>query len=342
MNTPPSAPPPKPKRRFRPLRGLGLFLSWVALFIPVLWATAAIYFDFNFPALRVTLAILFAIAMLLAFIFVKSRLRAMGVFVAGFFLVLAWWFTLKPSNERPWQPDVAQAPFAEINGDEITLHNVRNCDYVTETNYTPRWETRTVRLSQITGIDIALTYWGSPWMAHPIVSFQFADATPVAFSIETRKEVGESYSAVRGLFRQFELIYIMANERDVVRLRTNYRQGETVYLYRTKATPSQAQGRFLEYVAKINELRARPAWYNALTANCTTSIRTQRAADERAPFDWRMILNGKSDEMAYERGALTGTLPFSELKNRSAINARAQAADKSQEFSRKIREGMPW
>ena len=341
MNTPPSAPAPKPKRKLRLLRGLGLFLGWVALFILVLWATAAIYFDFNVPSLRVTLAILFAIAMLLAFIFVKSRLRAMTVFVVGFLLVLAWWFTLQPSNERPWQQDVARTAFAEINGDEITLHNVRNCDYVTETNYTTRWETRKVRLSQLTGIDIALTYWGSPWMAHPIVSFQFADAPPVAFSIETRKEVGESYSAIRGLFRQFELIYVMADERDLIRLRTNYRRGEEVYLYRTKASVEQARHRFLEYMSKVNALHERPVWYHALTANCTTSIRTQRAADARAPFDWRMLLNGKSDEMVYERGALMGNLPFAQLKSQSLINARALAADEA-DFSRAIRRGMPW
>ena len=338
-----SAPEKMPARRkHRFLRGVLLLSGWAALLGLVAWASAALYFDLPWMALRTPAAAAFALAMVLACLFLSPRWRAALFVAGGLLLVFCWWFNLKPSNSRPWQPDVAQTAWAEIRGDEVTLHNVRNCDYLTETNYTPHWETRTLRLSQITGMDIALTYWGSPWMAHPIVSFQFADAAPIAISIETRKEVGESYSAIRGFFRQFELIYIVADERDVVRLRTNYRQGETVYLYRTKANPHQARERFLEYLRRINQLHMRPAWYNALTANCTTSIRTQRVAAERAPFDWRMILNGKSDEMAYERGTFQGNLPFSQLKGQSAINARARAADKSAEFSRAIREGMPW
>lgn len=330
------------KRKHRFLRFLGFLFLWAVLLLLTTWASAALYFDLPWPAARTPAALAFPVVMLLVFIVFKAGWRAAVVVASGFIAVLCWWLTLKPSSTRAWQPDVAQTPWAEIRGDEVVLHNVRNCDYVTETNYTPRWETRTVRLSQLTGIDVALTYWGSPWMAHPIVSFQFADAPPVAFSIETRKEAGESYSAIRGFFRQFELIYIVADERDVIRLRTNYRQGEEVFLYRIKSKPEQAQARFREYLTRINELHERPSWYNALTANCTTSIRTQRAAGERAPFDWRMILNGKSDEMVYERGGFAGSLPFAELKRRSAINARARTADKSTEFSRAIREGMPW
>ncbi|HEY0550022.1 MAG TPA: DUF4105 domain-containing protein [Verrucomicrobiae bacterium] len=337
-----NTPVPAPKGKRRVVRWLFIAVGWGILFVLTAWATAALRFDLPRASWRTPVAVIFATAMLCAFIFVKPRWRALSVVAGGFLLVLVWWFTLKPSNTRAWQPDVAQTAWAEIRGDEVTLRNVRNCDYITETNYTPRWETRTVRFSKLTGIDIALTYWGSPWMAHPIVSFQFADAAPVAFSIETRKEIGESYSAVRGFFRQFELIYIVADERDVIRLRTNYRHGEEVFLYRTKVDAEQARARFREYIAKVNELHERPGWYNALTANCTTSIRTQRAAAERAPFDWRMILNGKSDEMAYERGALAGALPFAELKRRSLINPRAKAADKAQDFSRAIRADPPW
>jgi len=224
----------------------------------------------------------------------------------------------------------------------VTLHNVRNCDYRTETDYKPRWETRTVRISQITGIDLAINYWGSPWIAHPIVSFQFADAPPLCFSIEVRKKVGQTYSTVGGFYRQFELIYIVADERDVIRLRTNYRK-EDVYLYRTTVSPARARERFLEYIHSLNALRNKPRWYNAITTNCTTSIRTQHPPNERVPWDWRILLNGKGDELLYERDAIvTGGLPFAELKARSLIDARARAANDSPDFSKLIREGLPF
>jgi len=256
-------------------------------------------------------------------------------------VVLAWWLTLSPTNDSDWQPDVAQKGWADVQGDEVTFHNVRNCDYRTDTDYTPHWETRTVRLSQITGIDLAIDYWGSPWIAHPIVSFQFADAPPLCFSIETRKKLGQTYSTIGGLYRQFELIYIVADERDVIRVRTNYRK-EDVYLYHTTILPAHARERFLEYIHSLNALRNKPRWYNAITTNCTTSIRTQHPPKERVPWDWRILLNGKGDELMYERHFIvTGGLPFAELKARSLIDTRARAANDSPDFSRLIREGLP-
>ena len=176
----------------------------------------------------------------------------------------------------------------------------------------------------------------------PIVSFRFADALPLCFSIETRKAIGQSYSALRGLYRQYTLIYIVADERDSIRVRSNYRHGEDVYLYRTMASPAQARARFLEYVNAINTLRDHPHWYNAITTNCTTNIRTQRSVNERAPWDWRMLVNGKADEMLYQHHLIaTAGLPFSELKQRSLINNRARAADEDPDFSRVIREELP-
>ena len=324
------------------LRILRLTLGWLLLVIGAVWSFGALWYDFPFAALRHPLAFVFLCGTLAALVFVRPRWRAkLGIGIAVAFIV-AGWFTLKPSNDRPWQPDVAQTAWAEINGDEVTLHNVRNCDYRTETDYTPRWETRTMRLSQLTGIDLGINYWGSPWMAHPIASFQFADAPPICFSIETRKETGESYSAIGGLYRQYELIYVVADERDVLRVRTNFRQGEDVYLYRNLAPPAKARERFLEYVNALNTLHAQPRWYNAITTNCTTAIRTQRPASERMAWDWRILLNGKGDEMMYERNLLvTGGLPFAALKQRSRINDRARAADQDPSFSTYIREDLP-
>ncbi|MGB8169381.1 MAG: DUF4105 domain-containing protein [Chthoniobacteraceae bacterium] len=324
----------------RALRGGGLVLAWLLALGCAAWAFGALHFDF--PVGKNVVAWVFVVALLAAMVFLRGAARKFGVVFAGFALVLAWWFALNPTNEGNWQPDVAQLAWAEINGDEITLHNVRNFDYRTETDYTPRWETRTVRLSQLTGIDLAINYWGSPWMAHPIASFQFADGPPVCFSIETRKQVGQSYSAIGGLYRQFELIYVVADERDVIRVRTNCRKGEDVYLYRTTAPPEKARERFKDYLTALNQLHDHPRWYNAVTTNCTTSIRTQRAASERAPWDWRILLNGKGDEMLFERGAFrTGGLPFAELKAHSLVNERARAANAAEDFSKRIRENLP-
>jgi Domain of unknown function (DUF4105) len=326
----------------RVVRWVGALLVFPAAIIAGAWAFGAVWFDAPFGNANKVAAGLLAVAFAGVLLFVRPFWRKLGIFVVFFAGMLIWWLTISPTNDGDWQPDVAQKAWADIQGDEVTLHNVRNCEYRTETDYTPHWETRTVRISQITGIDLAINYWGSPWIAHPIASFQFADAPPLCFSIEIRKKVGQTYSTIGGLYRQFELIYIVAEERDVIRLRTNYRK-EDVYLYRTIISPAQARERFLEYIHSLNGLQNKPRWYNAITTNCTTSIRTQHPPNERVPWDWRILLNGKGDELLYQRHFIvTAGLPFAELKTRSLIDTRARAANDSPDFSKLIREGMPF
>ncbi len=320
---------------------VGVLLCAVVGLVAAVWAFGAVWFDGPFEAGNKLAAALLAGLFLVILIFVRPFWRKLGIFAVLFASVVIWWLSLSPTNDSDWQPDVAETAWADIQGDEVTFHNVRNCDYRTEADYTPYWETRTVRLSQITGIDLAIDYWGSPWIAHPIVSFQFADASPLCFSIETRKKLGQTYSAIGGLYRQFELIYIVANERDVIRVRTNFRH-ENIYLYRTTISPAHARERFLEYIRSLNALRDKPRWYNAITTNCTTSIRTQHPPNERPPWDWRILLNGKGDELMYERHFIvTDGLPFPELKARCLIDARARAASDSPDFSKVIRQGLP-
>ncbi len=325
----------------RVFRWVGELLILLTAIIAIAWAFGAVWFDAPFGSANKVLAWVLAVASAAALVFVRPFWRKVGGVTLLFGGVLAWWLTLSPTNDSDWQPDVAQKAWADIQGDEVTLHNVRNCDYRTETDYTPHWQTRTVRISQITGIDLAIDYWGSLWIAHPIISFQFADAPPLCFSIETRKKLGQTYSTIGGLYRQFELIYIVADERDVIRVRTNYRK-EDIYLYHTTISPEHARERFLEYIHSLNALRNKPCWYNAITTNCTTSIRTQHPPKERIPWDWRILLNGKGDELMYERHFIvTDGLPFVELKTRSLIDSRARAANDSPDFSQLIREGLP-
>lgn len=308
-----------------------------------LWAAAALYFDFGVPVLRIPAAIAYLIAVIAPTFLARKPILATGPCFAAFALVLAWWVAIPPSNRRVWQSDVGETAWAEVVGDRATIHNYRNFDYRIETDYTPHWETKIVDVSQIRGIDLFVDYWGSPWIAHAIVSFQLGNDDHVAMSVEARKEIGEDYSAVRGFFRQYELIYVLGDERDLVRVRTNYRRGEDVYLYRTRATPERARKLFLDYLREINQLKKRPQWYNALTSNCTTNIagRMEAAGGAVPQWDWRMLLSGRGDEMMYERGDFAGDLPFPELKTRALINPVARAADSAPDFSRRIRAGRP-
>lgn len=324
------------------VRTLTAAFVWLTAFLATLWAAGALAFDLPWPGLRLPAAAGFALLALAALWRVPGQWLKPLALVTAAAAVAAWWFTLQPSHHRHWQPEVARLARVDVNGDLVTLHNLRNFDYRTDRDFTPRWETRTLNLAQLTGADIAVNYWGSPWMAHPIISFQFANAAPVCFSIETRKEVGEKYSAIGGLYRQFELIYIAADERDVIRLRTSFRKGEDVYLYRLTLPPAQARERFMEYVRAVNHLHERPQWYNAITTNCTTTIRAQRNPALRQPWDWRLLVNGKGDELMYEHGQIaTGSLPFPELKRRARVNEAGLAAGNSPDFSRLIREGRP-
>jgi hypothetical protein len=343
--------PPKGHERSgfsRVVHGLVLALGvLVAVGISV-WAVAALHFDFPGESWRKVLPILYALVLGVSLWFAKSALGRFVICVAGFALVLTWWLSLKPSNTRDWQADVAQTPYAEFHDGFVTIHNMRDCTYRAEFDYTCEWKTRTVEISKVNGADLFITYWGSPWIAHPIVSFTVEGEAPIAMSIETRKEVGETYSAIRGFFRYYELIYIITSERDVVRLRTNYRHGEEVYLFHTLTPPAIAQAVFLDYLHRANELRQKPEWYNALTDNCTTNVAVhfrdvQKRGSRLLPrWDWREMLNGKADEMLYENGDLaTDGLPFAELKERAHINAAARAANDDPDFSARIREGRP-
>ncbi len=327
------------------LRAIGAGLGWLLVLAATAWAAAALYFDLPFEGARLPAGVIYLVLVAALLVLVRGRWRKALACLAAFTLVLGWWLTIAPSSDRDWQADVDRTAWAEIVGDRVTIHNIRNFDYRTELDYTPRWDTRTYDLKDIRGADIFITFWGSPWIAHPIISFQFGDNDHVAFSVETRKVVGQDYSAVRGFFRQYELVYIVGDERDLIRLRTNYRSGEEVYLYRTTGTAKTARAVFLDYLITVNDLNDQAEFYNALTDNCTTNIRVHTGAVAGAkipPWDWRLLLNGKGDEFAYQNGRLVaGGLPFDELKRRAHINDAARQADQSLEFSIRIRAGRP-
>ena len=269
----------KPSRLHKFCRACGHLFIYLILLILILWTTAALYFDVRIAWLRFPCVVIYLLALVAAFVFFKSFWRRVLVCLICSFIVMLWWFSLKPSNEGNWQTDVSRTAYAEVNGNIVTIHNLRNCDYRAEFDYTCRWETKQVDLDDIRGLDLFLDYWGSPWIAHTILSFDFGNGVHVPFSIEARKQVGQSYSAIRGFFRQFTLITVISTERDVVRLRTNYRKDKDLYLYHTTATIPFTRSLFLDYISLANDLHDHPRWYNALTDNCTTQIsRSSRCA----------------------------------------------------------------
>ena len=313
------------------------------------WAVTALYFDVRIAWLRFPVAGLYLCIVGAIVGFTRANRRGILLWVGSLILVVAWWLSLAPSNMRAWQPDVAKLPWVERRVNAVTIHNVRNFDYRTETDYIEHWEARTVDLSQIQGIDLFLTHFGSPLIAHATVSFQFRDAagedTYLAMSIEQRKTIGQTYSTLRGFFRQYELIYLVANERDVVRLRTNFRKGEDVRLYHTLTKPDDARRLFLQYLQWIEDLRLHPHWYNALTDNCTSSVTSYLARNHvggLSRWDWRLLLNGLGDQMLYDYGDLaTGGLSFKALGEQAFINDEAKSLGDDPNFSRDIRRGHP-
>jgi hypothetical protein len=338
--------PPRRGRttRRRPIRTL---LRWIyggllglALLIFLAWGVLALIYAGPRPQwLANALAGAWLIGELGALL-VLPRRRGLATFAVLTLLLFGWWSTLRPRNDRTWQPDVERLASAELHGNLLTITNVRNFDYRSETDYTPRWETRTYDLARLNGLDFFMSYWSGPTIAHTIMSWDFDDGQHLAISIETRKEVGEEYSAIAGFFRQYELYYVVADERDVIRLRTNYRH-ETVHLYQLRAPIERARKLLLDYVAAVNRLVKDPEWYNAGTTNCTTTIRTHVTDIGVAmPLDWRLFANGHLDELLYEKGSIDTSRPLAEVQAASIIDARAQRADQDPAFSARIRDGM--
>jgi hypothetical protein len=334
--------PPAMRVCFILIRLLLLSIVWLVLLTGIAWAFGALWFDLPVPALRQPLAVVFGLSAVAALAFVRPQRRAQLGVAGAIALLAAWWLTIRPSNTRDWQPEVAEAPYAEIEGDRVVIHSFRNFDYTSKTDFRPGWETKTVHLSNLRTVDFFTNYWGSTLICHTFVSFDFGPEGYVCISIETRMTKGQLYSALAGLYRQFELYYVIGDERDIVRLRTNYRL-EDVYLYHLiPATPERSRALFLDYLQSANELHKQPQWYNELFSNCTSNIRLHiKHIGSAHPWDWQLLVNGSIDEHAYELGAIDTSLPFAELKRLSHINDRARAADRDPAFSSCIRDGLP-
>lgn len=322
-----------------------VMLLVLALIGTTAWAVLAIYFGDSSSSIVRTFASvvfgLFGLVTVFGLGFARWRKRLLAAYSSLFFMVLIWWcFSIKPSNERQWQPDLAKLPYATVVDDMVTVHNIRNFDYRSEFDFVPAYYTKTYNLKELVGIDLFAVYWMGPAIAHTIMSFNFGEKDHLAVSIEARKELNEGYSTIKGFFRQYELTYIVADERDVIRLRTNYRKNppEDVYLYRIHARKENIRRLFLEYLWKINKLHEKPVFYNTLLDNCTTAIWVNtRVYPGHLPFSWKILLSGYVPEYLYESKSLNNQLTFEELQRLAYINPVAHAADQSPDFSQRIR-----
>src|SRR5215831_14771818 len=324
-----------------------LLLALVMLGMGGWGALALHYWHHANPTLRKVLVaawILACIALIALFLLTRWRWRSFAIFMGLFALLLTAWSMIAPSNDRDWEPENAVLAYADIDGERVTLHNIRNFSYRTDTDFTPVYYDRSFDLRQLDSVDMFTVYWMGPAIAHVFLSFGFTDGGHVAFSIETRREKGQAYSSIAGFFRQYTLYYAVGDERDIVRLRTNYRHDPTerVYLYRLRGSEAGAKGLLLAYLREINALQQHAEWYNTLTSNCTNSIwLLARLNPGHVPYSWKVLVSGYLPEYLYEQGRLDTSVPFTELQRRAYINPLAQAAGQAADFSQRIRAGSP-
>jgi len=266
---------------------------------------------------------------------------AAAAFALALVALLLWWHHLKPSNERDWADEVAQMIRGSVQGQRVVLHNVRNFDWRSEEDYTPRWETRSYDLEQLRSLDMILSYWTIRPIAHVLFSFGFDDGEHVVFSVEIRRERSQQFSAIGGFFKAFELCILAADERDVIRLRTNVR-AEDDYLYRIRIPQPAMRSLFLAYVEQANALLRTPRFYNTITVNCTTLIyHMMNLIVGHLPLDPRLLFSGYLDGYVYRVGGLDRRFTLKQLRAFARITERARSADRSASFSADIRQGVP-
>jgi hypothetical protein len=339
---------PRPARRLpvwvgRPFRWCWTGLKRTVQFLLIAWATLAIFYS-NLPWAwaRVVLAVAFAGFAVWA-LWVARGARPRWAFVGAFAVVAVWFASIPPSNDRPWRPEVAVLPRAIIDGDRVRLTGFRHFTYRSRDDFDIRYEEREVSIAHVVSLDLFISYWHIGPVAHTFVSFNFDDGTlPVCISIETRPEIGEGFDPLASMFKQFELFYAVGDERDIVRVRTDYR-GEEVFLYHIRATPEATRRLFRIYLDRVNELADRAEWYHLLKNNCTLNILryARKAGSTHARFDPRHLLNGLIDRYLFGSGVIDTSLDFEELRRRSNITAAAQAAGDAKDFSARIRVSLP-
>jgi hypothetical protein len=266
-----------------------------------------------------------------------------GLLVFGGALLLwtLWWVSIRPATRLQWVPEDARQATGAIAGDQLLVHHVRNFLWRDKRDYSPRWEDRRYDLGELSALDLFVCTWGDPQIAHLIPSFRFRTVPPLSISIETRREIGERWTALAGFMKSYELIMIAADERDVIRNRAVIRN-EDVRLYRLRSSARLRRRLIEHYVAQMNRLAWRPRFYNTVFANCSTEVaRLIRASGQPFPIDWRVLVSGHIAAYPYDHGLIDTSLSFAALHAAADIGAKARAARDAGDFSDRIRVGLP-
>ena len=326
------------------LQFIATLLATLLIGLPAAWAVLAIWYQAPggqpLKSGMVLLWTAFSVAVLAALWHGRAGM-ALLAFAPAFGALVFWWRQIKPTNDRLWAHDVARNTSGSIEGNQVTLHNVRNFDWRSNDDYTQRWETRIYDLDRLNSVDMIVSYWDGTVIAHMLVSFGFNDGQHVAFSVEVRRERNKTYSELGGFFKRYGLSIIAADERDVIRVRTNVR-GEDVYLYRIRMPLPAMHSLFLGYVEQADALVNEPRFYNTITVNCTTLVyHMMTRIVGYLPWSYRLLLTGYLPAYVYRVGGLDQRRSLAELRALGRITERAKLSDRSDTFSEDIRRGIP-
>ena len=308
------------------------------------WGGLALYYQLpmQMPWLAVSLALWVGLSVLaLVHLWRNSTWQGVLLYLALHAVLLIWWNSLTPSNQHLWEDDVAQMTTGQVEGDKVTLFNVRNFNWRSETDYTARWDTREYDLSKLQSVDMLTSHWGMDAIAHVLVSFGFADEQFVTFSVEIRKKKGQTFSEIAGFFKQYELSILAIDERDAVAVRPNVR-GEDTFLYRIDMPEAIRRQLFLSYIEQANQLIEEPRFYNTVTANCTTLVfGMMQHISGGLPLDSRLLLTGYLPSYIEELDGLTAGFDLTQLRTAGRITERSKQAANSEDYSNIIRQGVP-
>jgi len=302
-----------------------LGLLWLTAGGLALWIAGAIYFDVGHgAAFGKLLALMWLVGVVVLFLVWHPLWQPFLVFAGVAILFIGWWLSQKPRHDRDWDPSVSLLPRCVRQNDAITFENVRDFQYRSLSDFSPHYVTRTVHLANLNAVDVIFFNWGVRWMSHPVLVFDFGPDGRICMSIEVRYRKDQKYSTLRSLYRQQELIFLAAEERDVILRRTKHSPNQTAHLYRMIVPREELHAAFLDYCDMINKLYQSPRWYHGLCANCTTSY--YRLPNTRIRFDWRVLLNGRLEQALYADGRIDRSLPFEDLRRLAFINEIANAA----------------